>query len=263
MAKVKDVLKALSAFAPLEYAASYDNVGFLVGKLEAEVKSAVIALDITGAVIDEAIEKGANLIVSHHPVIFSEAKRVTDETVTGRLVIKMIENGISAICMHTNLDCAVGGVNDVFAAALGLKDTKPVDAMGDGTYGGGRFGLLDKEADFEAFTKLVSRALSCNGVRFYNAGKKVLKVAVGGGSCGSYLDTVKALGCDTFVTADIKHNTFLDAAELGINVIDAGHFATEDIVCPKLLEIVSSVLGVGKAEIAENDADRVKFFTER
>ncbi len=261
MTKVIDILKVLEKKAPLNLAESYDNVGFIVGRAEGEVKKILVALDITERVVREAIEKRAELIVSHHPVIFGERKRITDCDITGEIVLGLAENKIAAICMHTNLDSAKDGVNDVLAECLGIKVEGIVEPKEDGASGGGRYGRISEEKDLPEFLGEVCKALKTNGVKYHNASGKVRKVAVGGGSCGEYITIAKSLGCDTVVTADIKHNQFLDAAHLGINAIDAGHFATEDIICPKLRDIISESFPDVSVEIAENDTDCTEFFT--
>lgn len=261
MIRVIDILNVLEEAAPSRLAASYDNVGFIVGHKDKEVKKVMVALDITGAVIDEAVAAGAELIVSHHPIIFGSVSTVTDCDVTGSLLLKLIENGISAICMHTNLDSAAGGVNDVLASALGICDTKPVEPQEDGTVGGGRYGTLGKSEELSAFLSKVCAALKTRGVKYHDAGKTVVRVAVGGGSCGEYIKTAHSLGCDTVVTADIKHNQFLEAKELGINAIDAGHFATEDVVCPRLCEIILEKYPEISVKIADADIDCTQLFT--
>ncbi len=261
MIRVVDVLGALESAAPSRYAADYDNVGFLVGRGEREVTRAIVALDVTSRAINEACDVGANLIVAHHPVIFNPRKSITDGDTTGALLMSLIENGISAICMHTNLDCAHGGVNDALAAALGVHTISPIEPSEDENVGGGRYGYIDGKCDLHDFLEIVCRSLSANGLRYFDALRKVHKVAVGGGSCGSYLGRVAALGCDTFVTADVKHDTFLAAEELGINIIDAGHFATEDVVCPCLAEIIRSAFPTLDIKVAASDRDCVEFFT--
>ncbi len=261
MTSVIDVLGALEKKAPASYAADFDNVGFLVGHGKAEVRRVTVALDITRRVIDETAEKGANLIVSHHPVIFNARKSITDSDGTGAILLHLIEKGISAICMHTNMDSALGGVNDLLAEAIGVEDLRPIEPIDDSGAGGGRYGMLKEEKEFSAFLEHVSGAISANGLRYYSAGKPVFKVAVGGGSCGSYIGAVAELGCDTFVTADIKHDVFLEAEERGINLIDAGHFATEDVVCPHLRDIIKEAFPSLDVEVAASDTDCVKFFT--
>ena len=261
MTNVNDIFNTLEAAAPCRLAEEYDNPGFLVGRKNASVSKVLVALDITESVAREAVESGAELIVSHHPVIFKSRKSVTDEDVCGSVLLALIENRIAAICMHTNLDSAKGGVNDVFAKKLGLENVSVLCPHDEEDTGLGRFGELPEERPLEAFLSDVCHALDASGVRYHNAGKTVKKVAVGGGSCGSFIPLAVTLGCDTIVTADIKHNEFLDAAALGINAIDAGHFATEDIICPRICEIISAKHPDIEVTIAEEDRDCTKFFT--
>lgn len=237
MATVKEVLDFLQEKAPFEYQADFDNSGFLVGKQGRGVKKILVSLDITEEVAEEADLWGADLLVSHHPVIFHPVKSVTDETVTGRILIRLLECGIAAICAHTNLDAVAEGVNDALARTLGLEHTaqlrqEGVDRRGR-PYGVGRTGTV-KEQSLSEFAAFVKAALGANGVRFADGGRPVRRVAVGGGACADMMDDTLALGCDTFITADVKYNGFLDAKALGLNLIDAGHFPTENVVCPVL-----------------------------
>ena len=232
MIAVRDVEKKLFDWAPLELAVSWDNVGHLVGEPEAEVKKVLVALDITEAVVQEAIDCDADLIVAHHPVMncrWHEVQRIRSDDAQGRILINMIRNGISAICMHTNLDAAEGGVNDVLAEKLGLTG---IELLNEEKIG--RVGTLKCELPLVEFTRFVVESLGCNGLRYIDAGKPVHRVAVGGGACSGYIGQAIALGCDTFVTSDLKYNDFLDTK--GINLIDAGHFPTENVVCPVVVE---------------------------
>ena len=234
MTTVNNVLQTLTFFAPLDAKMDFDNVGLLVGDSGAEVTRVLVALDITSAVIDEAAALGAQLIVSHHPILFS-TKNITDTTLTGRKLMALLSHGIAAICMHTNLDAAAGGVNDALAGALGLQNVELLEAPP--AYG--RLGNLAAPLPLSDFLPNVKTALNSNGLRFNDAGHEVSRVAVvcgGGGSDTDYLYRALASGCDTFVTADVKYNVFLDARELGINLIDADHFCTENPVVAVLQE---------------------------
>ena len=241
MATVKDIYQLLDTKAPFSSQLGFDNAGFLVGRGERTVNKILVALDITQEVIEEANEVGAQLIVSHHPVIWDAPKSITDDTVLGRKLLALVESGIAAICAHTNLDAAKGGVNDALAAAIGLTDTQFLKVYGsyaDGTpYGIEQVGYLTGEpVALTDFALQVKASLQSNGVRYVDAGKPVQKVAVGGGSCSSSMVDAVAAGCDTFVTADVKYDGFLDAKALGLNLIDAGHFPTENVVCPVLVQ---------------------------
>ena len=244
MTAVKEIYQLIDNFAPFETQMDFDNAGFLVGRGDRAVERVLVALDITKVVVEEAVRRGCQLIVSHHPVIFGGVKSVTDETVTGQVLLALAENGLSAICAHTNLDAAEGGVNDCLAQRLGLTDTVLLEQ--DGTdrrgraYGIGRIGQAHRTgvsgAEYAAYVK---EKLGARSVRFEDAGIPVSRVAVGGGSCGSMLEQVRAAGCDTFVTADVKYDVFLSARAMGINLIDAGHYATENVVCPALAKLIA------------------------
>lgn len=241
---VKDIFDYLNLLAPVGLKMSFDNVGILAGSAEAPTRNCLLALDITDEVIDEAVSIGADLIVSHHPLIFHELKSVVAEDLVGRKIIKLIKNDISAICMHTNLDIAQGGVNDALMSALGgcvsgFLEPCGIDADG-APVGCGRIGELAESIDFQSFLRTCKEALHVNGLRYHDAGRPVKKLAVMGGSGGDCIALAESLGCDTYVTADIKYNGFLDAKELGINLIDADHFCSENVVIPVLQEKLSA-----------------------
>lgn len=240
MATVKEIYHFLDGKAPFDSQLGFDNAGFLVGRGDGQVRRVLVALDITQQVAEEAVAAQAQLIVSHHPVIWEGAKSVTDETILGEKLLTLITGGVAAICAHTNLDAARGGVNDALAAALGLTDTallKTYGAYPDGTpFGIERIGVLPGgPVPLPEFAAAVKEKLSSNGVRYVDAGRPVRKVAVGGGSCSGSMKDALAAGCDTFVTADVKYDGFLDAKAMGLNLIDAGHYPTENVVCPVLV----------------------------
>ena len=235
MPALLDVEKALCQMAPMELAMERDNVGFLVGRPDREASKILVALDITENVAEEAVRMGANLIVAHHPVMncaWSPVQSIRNDRLQGRLLLKLIENGIAAICMHTNLDRARGGVNDALAARLGLKDVEKLPG-GDDIL---RMGELPGEMALPAFLRWVKAAINPNGIRFVDGGKPVRRVAVGGGACGDYFRAAAENGCDAFVTSDVSYHEFMDAQAMGLTLVDAGHFPTEDVVCPVLVE---------------------------
>ena len=237
MPTVREIEQALFELAPREGAMDWDNVGHLLGDPDSQVSRVLVALDITEDVADEALALGCELIVAHHPVMncrWLPVQSVRRDTPQGHLLLKLLRNGVSAICMHTNLDVAWGGVNDILAEKLKLVDPGPLCDNGLG-----RVGRLEEPMDLADFVRFVSRSLGCNGVRYAGAGKPVCRVAVGGGACGDFEDDAIRAGCDTFVTADLSYHQFLDAKGKGINLIDAGHFPTEDPVCEKLVQYVS------------------------
>ena len=169
MAQVKDVLSCLEKIAPPEMKMDFDNVGLLAGWPEKEIKKAEIALDVSDDVIEEAIDNGAQLIVSHHPLIFSPIKAVRADDYTGSRIIKLIENGISAICMHTNLDAAEDGVNDALARKVGIE--KPEMLGVDGYLGGepyciGRIGSIFHSMSMPEYLPYIRMALNSAGLRY-------------------------------------------------------------------------------------------------
>ncbi len=231
MIQVKDVEQMLFHWAPADLAAQWDNVGLLVGEAEAPVNTILVSLDITEDVVAEAVAAGADLIVAHHPVMnctWHKVQHVVTSDAQGRMLIQMIRNHISAICMHTNLDAAEGGINDVLAKKLGLENTAYLseDKIG-------RIGTRNPAIPLVDFLPVVLKSLGCNGLRYRDCGKPVYRVAVGGGACGDYIEQAIAAGCDTFVTSDLRYHEFLDTHQ--INLIDAGHFPTEDVICPVLV----------------------------
>ena len=240
MPTVRDIEQRLYEIAPKELAFSWDNVGQLLGDPDQTVERVLVALDITEAVADEALALGCQLIVAHHPVMnckWLPVQTVRSDTPQGHLLLKLLRNGVSAICMHTNLDAADGGVNDTLAETLELIDPGPLGVEGELLC---RMGTLKDPMPLAEFAKYVCQKLGSNGVRYAGANKLVSRVAVGGGSCADSQDAAIAAGCDTFVTSDIKYHDFLDAAGKGINLIDAGHFPTENPVCQKLVSYLTA-----------------------
>lgn len=231
MTTVREIESFLYSWAPRVLAESWDNVGLLVGDPEAAVERILVALDITPQVAEEALKRGCQLIVAHHPVMncaWHPVQTVRADDRQGRTLTALLRGGVAAICMHTNLDAAEGGVNDCLAQKLGLSGTTPLNEQKIG-----RIGTLSCEIPLEQFLHDVVKSLSCRGLRYRDGGRPVHRVAVGGGACGEYIPQALAQGCDTFVTSDLRYNDFLDTR--GLNLIDAGHFPTEDVVCPEVV----------------------------
>ena len=241
--------------APRSLKLDFDNVGHLVGRAERDVHKILVALDITDAVIEEAISLGAELIVSHHPLFFS-LKSVTDSTPEGQKILKLAEHGVAAICMHTNLDAAAGGVNDALAQTLGLTNIGQFDPISEI----GRVGELAEPLSMPRFLSLVKERLASNGLRYHDAGREVRRVAVCGGSGGGELELAVDAGCDTYVTADIKYDQFLRAAELGLNLIDADHFCTENVVVPVLRDYLSKTFARTEVSVSQVHAQTARFY---
>ncbi len=263
MATVRDIYEALDAFAPFSTQMDFDNAGLLVGRGERDITKILLSLDITLPVVEEAKKLGVGLVVSHHPVIFHPAKTICSGNPTGEILLALIENGIGAICAHTNLDVAVGGVNDALACALGLENiqvflTDGTDAQGR-PYGLGRVGELHQPTSLSTFAEQVKFALRAGGVRCVDGGRPVAKVAVGGGACGGCLQDAWRQGCDVLVTSDVKYDVFLEAKALGMSLIDAGHYPTENVVLPKLREVLETAFP--ELEILTSTVHKEVFFT--
>lgn len=261
MATVADILHYIETLAPRSMKESWDNVGLNCGHLDRQVTKILVALDPFAHVCREAKDFGAQLLVTHHVLIFQPGF-LTDTDEQGRNALFLIENGIAHINAHTNLDVAPGGVNDCLAAKLGLSGVRVIHPSGVDE-AGREWGLLrcgyTEEQSLASFLTFVKEALGCEGLRYVDGGKPVRKVAVGGGSCGSEMLEAVDAGCDTFVTSDIKYNQFWDAKDLGLNLIDAGHFYTENPVVFYLAAKIQAAFPEIAVKISETHCDCMKF----
>ena len=256
MTTVADILKFVETLAPRDLKMDWDNVGLNCGHLDHPVSKILVALDPFTHVCQEAKKIGADLLVTHHALIFKPGF-ITDGDVQGRNTLFLIENGIAHINAHTNLDQATGGVNDVLAAKLGLENVEIVNPVNG--IGLMRCGEIP-EQPLDAFLATAKNQLSCDGLRYIDGGKPVRRVAVGGGSCAGGMMEVLAAGCDTFVTADIKYNQFWDAKDLGLNLIDAGHFHTENPVVAVLAEKIAAAFPDVEVKVSETHTDCMKYY---
>ena len=263
MVTVGDILNYINTLAPASMKMDWDNVGLLCGSRNTPVTKVLVALDPFETVCQEAYEEGAQLILTHHPLIFRAPNAVTDDSALGRSILFLAKHGISAINAHTNLDCAPGGVNDTLAQKLGLTHITVIDPSGQ-TPEGENWGLLRQgnvnEQPLSEFLGTVKTALGCEGLRYVSGGKPVRKVAVGGGACAGELMQVIGAGCDTFVTADVRYNQFWDAQDAGINLIDAGHFHTENPVCPVLVQKLQTAFPEISVVLSKKHGECTKFF---
>ena len=262
MSTVADILQYVETLAPRSMKMDWDNVGLNCGHLDRPVTKILVALDPFAHVCQEAKDFGADLLVTHHVLIFRPGF-VTDATAQGRNTLFLIENGIAHINAHTNLDQAPGGVNDVLAAALELEDVRVLNPVGVDEQGRA-WGLLRSgsvpEQTLPEFLAFVKEKLGCSGLRCADGGKPVRKVAVGGGACcGEMREAIEA-GCDTFVTADAKYNDFWDAKDLGLNLIDAGHFYTENPVVACLAAKIAAAFPDITVKISVSHHDCMKFY---
>ena len=234
----KKVIELLEKQSPKSYACDWDNVGLLVGREDKEIQKIYIALDATDEAIEEAIANGADMLLTHHPMIFKGMKRVTQEDFIGRRIIRLIQNDMVYYAMHTNYD--ILGMADLSARYLELSDTKVLCATGekDGeTIGFGRVGNLPCEMTLKEYALLVKKNLKLSDVKVYgNLEQTVKTAAVCTGSGKSMIQDVLAAGADVYVTGDIDHHTGIDTVAQGLAIIDAGHYGTEYIFMEDMKE---------------------------
>lgn len=228
---VSKIFEFLNKQYPCDTACDFDNVGLLIGNSEQEVKKVLIALDCTLEIVAEAVNKNCELIITHHPVIFSPLKNL----LSGSIPYELVKNNISVISMHTNLDIAKnGGVNSCLCKALGIKNTE-IHIASDGY--ALQCGTVSPVLA-ENFAKHIKATLG--GSVKYTDGKKLIeKVLVCSGSGGDFIGEAIKGGFDALVTADVKHHQFLEAYDNGISLFDSGHFNTEDIVIEPIKELLS------------------------
>ncbi len=234
MVRCRDVLNFMEKIAPSDLAEEWDNIGLIAGSINGKVERMLVCLDVTDAALRKASSIKADLIVTHHPMIFKGLKSVSEDNVKGRQIYSTIRSGINIISAHTNLDYAEAGVNTQLASVLGLYDTALIGK------GPGRVGSLKERMSFDAFVAHVKKCLKVPCVRA--AGKAdagVMKAAVFSGSFDDDLDAVLLTGAEVLVTGDLKYHTALDARESNMCIIDAGHFNTERIVLPYLAAALS------------------------
>ncbi len=232
MVTVRDIYDYLDAWAPYELQMDFDNAGLLVGDGGAEVSRVLVALDATMEVAKEAARKKCGLIVTHHPLIFHPLKAVCPNDPTQAVVTQLVRKNTALICAHTNLDVAPGGVNDVLMDTLGAKTTGSLEEVG--TCGLGRVGELADAMEPRAFARYVKKALGTCSVRAVLGDRSVKKIAVCGGAGSDMVELAARLGADAYVTADAKHHEFLAAKALGLTLLDAGHYATDNPMMPVL-----------------------------
>lgn len=222
MIRVKDVYNYLNRKFPFDTQEQWDNSGLLIGNVFSEVKTAAVMLDATEENIEKAIKNDVDLIITHHPVIFDPLKSVLNDDP----VYNLIKENVAVISMHTNWDKAEKGVNSILAKVLELTDVKTLESeQGDGFVKYGTLSAPEPEADFCA---IVKEKLKSPVIKYASAHEAIRRVAVCGGAGADYIDEVANI-VDAYVTSDIKYHQFLHASEIGLTLIDAGHFSTEDI----------------------------------
>lgn len=253
MLSCRTVMNALERIAPPSLAEDWDNPGLLVGSFSQKIGRIMIALDVDDAAVDEAIERGADMIIAHHPAIFRGMKQLRTDLPLGRRLAGLVTHCIAVAAAHTNLDVVRGGVNDVLAAHLGIEKLSAFVATG-GTDGPaeslGRIGTLPAPMSVEDFARYVKKSLSVSHVRLAAAADRpVRRVAVCGGAGAEFIDQAVRRGADVYVTGDVKYHDAQRAVEQGMHIIDAGHFGTEFPVVSVLAQHLRTELAGEGGEI--------------
>lgn len=229
MPTVEAIYRILDAFAPFATAEGWDNCGLQLGAPDWEVTGCVVALDVTQGALRLAQERGANLIVTHHPIIFRPLRAIPGND----RICRMISRGIASISAHTNLDKAKGGVNDALFAALGLTAPEPFP-NGEGV---GRIGLLPRELTAPELAAYIKERLDARGVAFTEGGG-IRRVAIGSGACGDLVTAARDAGADALITGEAKHSDYIDALNLSFPLFAAGHHDTEKVVLEPLRKLL-------------------------
>lgn len=250
MPTVKDIYGCIDAVAPFSVQESYDNSGLIISAIDKQVKKVLVALDITRDVAMEAVEIGADVVVSHHPVIFNALKSVDAGSPVGIL----LRNDISAVCAHTNFDSAV--LCNLLCEKLELIKCDNLIVEN-----GVPMGCVCEceESSVKAIARSIKEKLGCKCVRYTDMGRGVSKIAVCNGSGGSLLPSVIKAGCDLFITGDVKHDVFVDSYNAGVSIIDAGHFHTENIFCDYVKNLISTELDDVEVLVAKSNRDILSY----
>lgn len=240
--RVKDIIERIEKYCPPELAYDWDNSGLLLGCLESEAKKIAVTLDVVPDTARQAIEWGADMIVAHHPLIFSPIKKITFNNPQGKILNELACNKIAVYAAHTNLDTAKKGINAYLAEIFNLSDIRIVDIhTNDLSSGLGRVGTLESDIQLREFAQIVKEKLKTPYVRVCGDLNKIVRsAAVLSGSCSEYVEKAADMGADVIITGDLKYHECLDFDALGICVIDAGHFPTECICVDILKKMIGS-----------------------
>lgn len=237
--KLFEIIEKINSHYPPCLAYDWDNPGLIFGRKEQTVNKILVSLDITEEVIKEAAQKSANLVISHHPLIFSGIKSVNEDTRVGKILLFAAEHNISLFCTHTNMDTAENGINTYLAKLLNMENTEFIEKNPDFENAGlGKIGTVTPTT-LASLAKKVKTVLNTPFVRICgNEEQPIQKIAVASGSCSELIPTAVSLGADVIITGDLKYHTCLDYTSETFSVIDAGHFPTENIVKNMFAEIL-------------------------
>lgn len=257
MATVNDVCRILEDMAPVGLAESWDNVGLLLGHRNSEVSVLMTCLTLTERVAAEAVDRGVRMVITHHPILFRSAKRLTDDTAEGRIIMKLMTSGIAVYSAHTSFDSATGGINQQLAEAFGLIEIRALRGrQGDPLVGAGRFGELQNPLGREEFLDRVASVTGANWAQWVAAGPEAIqRVAVGCGAAGDFLEDAAVAGCDTFVTGEARFHTAIEAESRGMNLVLLGHYASERPAMVGMAATLGARLPDLQCLVSEQDRD--------
>lgn len=256
----RELMEKLEELAPRNLACDWDNPGLLAGRRDKEVKKVLVALDATDAVIDQAVREHADLLLTHHPLIFRALKQVSDEDFISRRILRLLQADISYIAMHTNFDAAPGCMADLAAELIGIRNGESLELTGekDGTAAGiGKVGMLEKPVALDDLAKQVKQAFGLPFVLIYGkntAPKQVSRVAISPGAGGSMIRYALEKQAEVLITGDIGHHDAIDAAAQGMAIMDAGHYGLEHIFIPFMADYVKKISG-GLVEVVRAEWD--------
>lgn len=239
MIELNKIIEAMNKFAPMNLKEDFDNVGLMVGDKTAKIRKVLLALDCTLEVIEEAKELKVDLIITHHPLIFNRPKSITTDTLQGKKIIELIKNNINLYASHTNLDAAFGGLNQTIVEMLGFKSNEILEKSkitSNGNVGLGRMIRLETEINLKDLIDIVKSKLNINTLRVVEGNKKVKNIAVINGSGQSFINQAVNSGADCIITGDTTYHFASDYKEMGVSIIDAGHFGSEWLVFLKTME---------------------------
>lgn len=238
---VNDIIKEMELLAPSYLKEDFDNVGLMVGDRNKSVNKVLLALDCTLKVIEEAKREKVDLIITHHPLIFRKPSNITTDTLQGKKIIELIKNDISLYSSHTNLDSSENGLNNTIVSILGFKDSAILEKNKSVNSAGlGRIVNLDREIKLESLIAQVKAKLNISNLRVVKGNNKVSKIAIINGSGQDFIAKAVKLGVDTVITGDTTYHFASDYKEMGINILDVGHFSSEQIVFFNVMKQIES-----------------------
>lgn len=256
---IKEVTNYLDKIFHPEYQEDYDNSGFLLGDGAEEYHGALVALDLTEEVVDEAVAHGLNFIVTHHPFIFSGVKRITDGNATGRLIMRLISSRIAVYAAHTNLDNLPDGVNGILSEKLGLHNCRILKPFADNDQvGAGMVGELDEPMPTEAFLLRIKELTGLPTVRYAGGTGRVRRVALCGGSGSSFIADAMATRADIYLTADLKYHDFQRATDT-MALADIGHYESEQFAREIISRAISKKFSNFACRISERQGSIVSY----